>query len=58
MASVDLLQGQQGFMPLGEHLIRRCRQWFARREMAVEWCSSESCGMGNLGALSPETNDA
>ena len=28
----------QGLIPQGEHLTKRCRQWLARRELAVGWC--------------------
>jgi len=28
----------QGLIPQGEHLTKRCAQWFARREVVVGWC--------------------
>jgi len=28
----------QGLIPQGEHLIKGCAQWVARREVAVGWC--------------------
>jgi hypothetical protein len=28
----------QGLIPQGEHLTKRCAQWVARREVAVGWC--------------------
>jgi hypothetical protein len=33
-----LMSLQQGLIPQGEHLIKRCSQWVARREVGFGWC--------------------